>query len=94
MLLHLHTDRRHADGEARTLEVGDGGAAGGEGDGEAGTQARLQEHHRRVAGGGGVFLVSLLLSGFGGKLRSSEEKYGSRGLCGSVCVLSLIKETV
>ena len=39
------------DGEARTLEVGDGGGAGGEGDDEAGAEGRLQEDRRGVAGG-------------------------------------------
>ena len=39
------------DGEARTLEVGDGGGAGGEGDDDAGAEGRLQEDRRGVAGG-------------------------------------------
>ena len=39
------------DGEARPLEVGDGGGAGGEGDDEAGAEGRLQEDRRGVAGG-------------------------------------------
>ena len=43
--------RMGGDGEARTLEVGDGGGAGGEGDDEAGAEGCLQEDRRGVAGG-------------------------------------------